>query len=94
LQIKPEFPEAHNNLGSALMHAGRAEEALEHYQKAVQLRPNNADTYANLAVAYAAMHRSPEAIAAAQKGLELARSQGQLALVQKFETLLAAIRPK
>jgi protein O-mannosyl-transferase len=94
LRLRPNFPEAHNNLASALLHAGRAQEAVEHYQQAVQQRPDDADTYLNMAIAYASIHRSADAAAAAQKALELARSQGQSALVQKIETLLAAIRAK
>jgi protein O-mannosyl-transferase len=76
LQKKPDYIEAHNNLGVALVEAGRPQEAIEHYRRALALNPDFATFYCNLALAYAKMQRYSEAIGAAQKGLELARSQG------------------
>ena len=92
VQIRPDFAEAHNNLGATLLEAGRVQEAIEQYQQSVQLRPDHAKAYVNLAIAYARMNRSKEAIAAAEKGLSVARSQGQTALAQQIETWLATIR--
>jgi hypothetical protein len=48
--------------------------------------------YFNLALAYAKMQQSSEAIAAAQKGLELARSKGQQAQAEKIEKWLNSYR--
>jgi hypothetical protein len=45
-----------------------------------------------LALAYAGMHQSYEAIAAAQKALELAQSQGQKVQAKQIEDWLNAYR--
>ena len=37
LEIKPDYVEAHYNLGVALAGRGKLDEALEHYQKALDL---------------------------------------------------------
>jgi tetratricopeptide (TPR) repeat protein len=92
LQITPNFAEAHNNLGAVLAKEGRPQEAIEHFQGAIQINPQYTKAYTNLALVYAQMHRSSEATAAAQKALNLARSQGQTALVEKIEDWLATRR--
>src|SRR5690242_10796654 len=48
LSIKPDVPEAHNNLGFALKALGRATEAVECYRKAVRLKPGYVDAHKNL----------------------------------------------
>jgi Flp pilus assembly protein TadD len=40
LQVRPDWPEAHNNLGIALASQGRIAEALTHFERAVQLKPD------------------------------------------------------
>ena len=49
LQIKPDYAQAHNNLGNALLKAKRVDEAIVHYQKALQIKPDNAEALNNLA---------------------------------------------
>ena len=71
-----------------MVQAGRPGEAIEHFQQALRLKPQFTDAYYNLALAYAGMHQSSEAVAAAGKALELARSQGQTALARQIEDWL------
>ena len=66
--------------------------AIEHFKQALRLKPDFTNVYCNLASAYARMQRSSEAIGAAQKGLELARSQGQMIQAKQIEDWLNAYR--
>jgi Flp pilus assembly protein TadD len=88
LELKPDYFEVHNNLGAALIKAGRPQEAIKHYKQGLQLKPNDTSMYINLAVTYASVKQSSEAIAAAQKAIELARSQGQTELARQDEDWL------
>jgi protein O-mannosyl-transferase len=88
LASKPDYPEAHNNLGNALLQSGRYKEAVEHYRQTLVLKPDSAVTYYNLAVAYANLQQKSEALASAQKALDLARSQGQTELGRQIEDWL------
>jgi Flp pilus assembly protein TadD len=49
LRLKPDFAEAHNNLGTALHRMGRIEEAISQYQEALRLKPESEEARANLA---------------------------------------------
>jgi tetratricopeptide (TPR) repeat protein len=40
LQIKPDYAEAHSNLGDALVRLGKLTEAIAQYQQALKLRPD------------------------------------------------------
>ena len=48
LQINPDYAEAHNNLGNALLQKGRVDEAIAQYQKALQIKPDYAEAHDNL----------------------------------------------
>ena len=48
LQIKPDYAEAHINLGNALLKKGGVDEAISHYQKALQINPDYAEAHINL----------------------------------------------
>jgi Flp pilus assembly protein TadD len=52
LRLKPESADLRNKLGDAYYYAGRLQEAIISYKEAARLRPENADAYYNLAVAY------------------------------------------
>ncbi len=92
LRLEPNYAAAHNNLGNALIQAGRPQEAIEHYGQALKLKPDLIEVYYNLALTYASIHQSAEAIAAAQKALDLARSKGQTALAKRIEDWLNSYR--
>jgi len=50
LKLRPEYPEAHNNLGAVLRRLGRLDEAREHYRLALKYRPDYPQARRNLAV--------------------------------------------
>jgi tetratricopeptide (TPR) repeat protein len=92
LRLSPDSIEAHNNLGATLAQSGRYEEAIEYFEQALRLKPDFTNVYYNLALVYASTQQSSEAIGAAQKGLELARSQGQGVQAKQIEDWLNAYR--
>ena len=53
---------AHNNLGLALAGQGKIDEAIEHYNEALRLRPNYATARTNLGAALAKQGKSADAI--------------------------------
>jgi adenylate cyclase len=59
------------NFGAAYRMMGPFEEALSMYKKAIQLTPNSAPAYQNLAAAYGLMGREEEAGAAAAELLRI-----------------------
>lgn len=67
----PQNPRAHNNLGYELAALGRFDEALSHYEKAVELFPRYVDAYTNWANALSKQGRSKEAAQKARRALEL-----------------------
>ena len=93
LRLKPDSSaDIHYNLGTALAKSGHIPEAIEHLQQALRLEPNFSDGYFNLATAYVQMHRSAEALAAAQKALELAHTQGKTVLELRIKSWLKNYR--
>ena len=62
---------AHNNLGNALFTKGRVDEAIVHYQKALQINPDSAKTHDNLGNALFTKGRVDEAIVHYQKALQI-----------------------
>tara|TARA_B110000971_G_C19856737_1_gene429717 strand:- start:341 stop:550 length:210 start_codon:yes stop_codon:yes gene_type:complete len=46
--LKPDYAEAHSNLGSTLKELGRLDEAEASYAHAIAMRPGYADAYNNL----------------------------------------------
>ena len=50
LAIRPNYPEAHNNLGVLLRANGLDSDAAEHYREALQLRPDYPEAHFNYAV--------------------------------------------
>jgi Flp pilus assembly protein TadD len=67
----PYNPDARNNLGIALGEAGRIAEAIEHFQQAIRLKPDDAGSYNNLGLALASSGRQPEAIEQYQHAIRL-----------------------
>ena len=71
VRIKPDFAEAHAELGNLLQALNRHEEAIGCYQKALVLKPDLAQAHNNLGVALQALNRLEEAVASYQKALTL-----------------------
>ncbi len=94
LRYLTEYPMAEYNLGIALGKLDRLPEAIKHYENAIHLKPDYTAVYYNLATSYAKMNKSTQAIDAAQKGLELAQSQGLSAKAKQFEDWLKSYRAK
>lgn len=63
VKAKPDFAEAHNNLAYCLRTEGPAKynEALDHYNKAIQLNPNLAQAYEYRGVLFVKMNRMGDA---------------------------------
>jgi len=62
---------AHNSLGNALGQMGRVEEAISHYQTALEIKPDYAEAHANLGSVLDQKGRVDEAEAQFQKALQI-----------------------
>jgi tetratricopeptide (TPR) repeat protein len=62
---------AHNNLGTALLQTGRADEAAIHFQKALEIQPRYAEARNNLGNVFFQKGRMDEAVADYQKALQI-----------------------
>jgi tetratricopeptide (TPR) repeat protein len=85
----PDSWAAHNNLGIVFILKGRLDDAMVHYQRALQINPNYPEALTNLAVALFRKGRVDDAVAQYQKALAinpnyvLAHNNLGLALVQR-----------
>jgi tetratricopeptide (TPR) repeat protein len=71
LEIDPEHPDAHINLGRLLHEAGDAASAEEHYRKALASRPNDPTAAFNLGVSLEDLDRRTDALEAYEKAVSL-----------------------
>ena len=71
LLLRPDFADAHNNLGAALAAGGRFGEAAAHYVRALELHPDDANAHNNLGIALTALGRLTEAVAHHERAIEL-----------------------
>jgi protein O-GlcNAc transferase len=72
VEIKPDYANAHQNLGVALVGQGQFDAAIVHFRKALELKPDFPDiTHNNLGIALARRGQFDEAIAHFRKALEL-----------------------
>ncbi len=71
LEIKPDYSEAHSNLGACLTSRGEIDQAIEHCRKAVEIKPEDAQIHNNLGVALAARGRVDEAVDHYRKALAI-----------------------
>lgn len=69
--VRPDNARAHNNLGSALWRQGKAEEAAQHFERALELKPIYADAYSNLGNVRLRAGRIEEAVGLYRKALQL-----------------------
>ncbi|MCZ6743022.1 MAG: tetratricopeptide repeat protein [Alphaproteobacteria bacterium] len=71
IALKPDYAEAHNNLGNALKDLERPEEAVAAFRKAAELKPDYAEAHNNLGNMLKIQGRLDEAMAAYRKAVEL-----------------------
>ena len=71
LEIKPDYADAHNNLGSALAGTAGSTRRSSSTSKALEIKPDFAEAHNNLGTALAGCRRVDEAIAHYQKALEI-----------------------
>jgi tetratricopeptide (TPR) repeat protein len=70
-KIKPDFAEAHNALGNALVQAGKLDAAITSYKRALALRPDIAEVHNNLGRALRKQGRLEEAEAACRRAIAI-----------------------
>ncbi len=75
LNVTPNNFVIRNNYANLLSNLGRFDEAIEHYNKCLQIWGDYADAHSNLGIALAAKGRIDEAIVHFEKAIELAESQ-------------------
>jgi Tfp pilus assembly protein PilF len=61
IALKPDYAEAHNNLGVALAAQGRIDEAVSHCRRAIVLKPDDAEAHNNLGTALCLQGKFDEA---------------------------------
>jgi protein O-mannosyl-transferase len=71
IDVNPDVAFAHNNIGSILLKQKRADEAIEHFNKALELEPRNALAENNLGLALVQLGRLNEAEPHFRKAVEL-----------------------
>ena len=79
LRMFPDFPQAHEELGNALLGQNKPEKAIESFQKAIELNPKNASALIKLGKIFSALDRRQEAEEAYKKALKLDPIQEKLA---------------
>ena len=52
LRLKPDYIEAHNNLGNALLDSGKVPEAIGQFEQALRLKPDYIEAYNNRGNSY------------------------------------------
>jgi Flp pilus assembly protein TadD len=71
VQLRPDFAQAHHNLGVALARRGNLSEAADHWLAVVRFDPNNAEVHYMLATAMASMGKLDQALEHYTKAVQL-----------------------
>jgi protein O-mannosyl-transferase len=71
LSKNPDAWLAHNNLGFILEYSGRVDEAMQHYQEALRLKPGLVEAHNNMGIALSDMGRVTEGIEQYKEGLRM-----------------------
>ena len=88
VEIMPDDPVVRFGLAGAYLDAGRAEEAAQEYALAIRLEPDYSAAHRGLGRALERAGRIAEARAAYAKGLEVARTTGDLQTGKEIEVFL------
>jgi len=81
LRFEPTRIDAHSNLGAALAHLGRFDEATEHYRKALEVDPGQVQVWFNLGLALYKSGRIEEAAGAFRQVLDRDPAQSSALLL-------------
>jgi len=71
VNIKPDYTEAHKNLGIVLRDLEKMDEAVESLNKAIAIDPNYVDAHYNLAITLKDLNRPDEAVKSYRKVIEI-----------------------
>jgi len=71
LAVRPQWAQAHSNLGIVLFRQNRLDAAVEHLENSVRLNPQDPDARVNLGVTLLSMNRAGEAANAFSSALSL-----------------------
>ena len=71
MDINPEYPALHNNLGSVYQALGNHKDAVKSYLKGLALNPSYIDILNNLGVAYTELGEMNEAINTLKKAIAI-----------------------
>jgi Flp pilus assembly protein TadD len=77
VELNPDDPRAHNNLGAALVETGHPEDALAEYHRSLELNDQSSQAHNNLGSLMAQQGRMDEAMAEFQKAVELNPDNGR-----------------
>ena len=88
VELKPDFAEAHNNLGNALKDQGEFDEAIAGCRRALELKPDYAEAHNNLGVAFQGQGKLDEAVACYRRALELKPDYAEAHLNESLVSLL------
>jgi predicted O-linked N-acetylglucosamine transferase (SPINDLY family) len=71
VQLRPDYADAYNNLGSTLRDMGRLADAIEAYRRAIALKPDYFEAIQNLGLALQESDRLSEALATFQTAIRI-----------------------
>lgn len=71
IRLAPEFPDAHYNLGAAMLTQGKITEAIAAYRQAIDLDPDYAEAHNNLGVLLETVGDGPNAIAHYTRAIQI-----------------------
>jgi predicted O-linked N-acetylglucosamine transferase (SPINDLY family) len=71
LKIKPDYIDAHNNLGNALVELGQLDAAVDHFEQALKIKPDCAEVYNNLGIALRELGQLDAAVAYYERALKI-----------------------
>ena len=77
LELNPDDPRAHNNLGTALSETGKTDEAMAEYRRSLELNDQSSQAHNNLGSVLAQQGKLDDALAQFEKAVELNPDNGR-----------------